>query len=92
MFFSDAFEDVTALSGRRLHVSDLGERGRAYWLGPTRNLHAYLHLFDPSYPVRADCSPTYSELPDATVAEAARLLGSDTHIVVWIRDPVERAW
>ena len=92
VFFSDAFESVSALTAGSLRDDDIGDYGRAYWTGPTRNLKAYQALFDRSFPIRADFSPSYAELPELSVRGISQMLGPDVKIILSIRDPVDRAW
>ena len=90
VFFSDAFgspRDVDPAWPDRE-----AEEGDVYWDGPTRNLFRYLRFFGAGYPVRADVSPSYAELPDETVSVIRDLLGPDVRILLSVRDPAERAW
>ena len=90
VFFSDAFaspQDVDpGWSDRE------AEEGDVYWDGPTRNLFRYLRFFGAGFPVRADFSPSYAELPDDTVSVIRDLLGPDLRILLSVRDPADRAW
>jgi hypothetical protein len=91
VFFSDPFPSLDGhISDLRDH--DLGEAGRRYWQGPTRNIGRYAALFASDKPVRLDVSPSYGELPEESVAMVAELLGGGTRIILCVRDPVERSW
>jgi hypothetical protein len=91
VFFTDLFGGVGEV-GADPSILPMRDAERRYWEGPTRNLSRYLDLFVGTKPVRADISPTYGELPEATVAVIRDLLGPDTRILLSVRDPVERSW
>jgi len=90
IYFSDAFESSSDLFRNLCLKDEISDA--AYWSGPTRNLFRYLRLYGSGYPVRADFSPSYFELPDETVKVIRDILGADTKILLSVRDPVERSW
>ncbi len=90
VFFSDAFASPRDVDPA--WASRIPEEVDTYWEGPTRNLFRYLRMFGAGYPVRADFSPSYAELPEESVAVIRDLLGPDLRILLCVRDPVERSW
>ncbi len=90
VFFSDVFGSPRDLDPGLPDVDP--DEDMSYWDGPTRNLFRYLRLFGAGFPVRADVSPSYAELPPDTIAVVRDLLGPDVKILLSLRDPVERCW
>ena len=91
VFFNDPFR-VLENYPSDLREPELGDAGRLYWQGPVRNFRHYRNLFADSRPFRVDISPAYGELPEEAVACVRDILGSDTKILLCVRDPVERSW
>ena len=91
VFFSGSFATPNR-PGSELRDQELGASGELYWKGPTRSLLHYRGLFAAPKPVRIDFSPSYGELPEASVAQVQAILGSKVKIILSVRDPVERTW
>jgi len=89
VFFSDAFASMRDIDPA-FALSETIED--PYWYGPTRNLFRYLRLYGAGFAIRADFSPSYFELPEDSIAAIRDLLGPDVHILLSVRDPVDRSW
>ena len=90
VFFSDVFGSPRDLDPSLPDVDP--DEDLSYWDGPTRNLFRYLRLYGAGFPVRADFSPSYAELPPETISVLRDMLGPDVKIILSLRDPVARCW